>query len=789
METNYILDTKHKEELQKYLTLFIEQVDRCIKNGKTTKGVEKALLKEKINQLLQPINYVCHPNFGSGNLTEIPNISFYRDDLFSLIKVNGIKPSLQSGVYIWFGYAYKEESFYLKFGFPEANIENSRCIAVNKMDEDGICDSKGKYFFVWKKNNEILSQVIEKLLFLVDYFNQFPASEFQDTQAKEKFKQLFNAFQNKLYPFENQTPQELKDLASKNKIKVVYSSNTQNSGLYLLRAKEKGIKALAVNSDHPFENHISCADFLRYCDNDKTTYPWTKPIYQLILGEKNISHYDIFHDDEILEVKQLPLNQILYGSPGTGKTYSTIDKALEILGVDTKTKNRQELKEIFDDYKARGQIKFVTFHQNYGYEEFIEGIKPKLDNNKNNDLEYEIKAGIFKSLCTDADSFNYIDLNTNLWRLYTFPNGDQSEDYFDECVREKFVYAYSRFGMEELQFKVKNGDYIIIPSVVSGKRSKSIRAFGVLGNVITNTSDSNRSFRTVEWKWIATNEEQELIFKQADFGIPAFRAVEKEKETILKTLQKHIEGTPHILIIDEINRGNVSKIFGELITLIEPSKRIGKDEELRVTLPYSQNLFGVPSNLYIIGTMNTADRSITSLDTALRRRFEFVEMMPDETKLKSIEVMHDGEKKTINLQELLKAINERIEYLYDREKTIGHAYLMDISSLSGLKEVFQNKIIPLLQEYFHNDYEAIQAILNGNGMIRIKEDENKYLSMGKFDSYVKDKGMEDKKVFEITPKNIKDVWDNVKTYLAIYDEKNAQEIRKKQNANSEEQEA
>nr|WP_258107818.1 AAA family ATPase [Campylobacter lari]MCR6775623.1 AAA family ATPase [Campylobacter lari] len=177
---------------------------------------------------------------------------------------------------------------------------------------------------------------------------------------------------------------------------------------------------------------------------------------------------------------------------------------------------------------------------------------------------------------------------------------------------------------------------------------------------------------------------------------------------------------PYIIIIDEINRGNVSKIFGELITLIEPSKRIGKEEELKVTLPYSKDEFGVPKNVYIIGTMNTADRSITSLDTALRRRFEFVEMMPDVSKLSM-----DCE--GINLQELLKAINTRIEYLLDREKTIGHAFFIGIDSLEKLKNVFQNKIIPLLQEYFYNDYALIDAVLNKNGMLEKQDINSGYL--------------------------------------------------------------
>ena len=169
---------------------------------------------------------------------------------------------------------------------------------------------------------------------------------------------------------------------------------------------------------------------------------------------------------------------------------------------------------------------------------------------------------------------------------------------------------------------------------------------------------------------------------------------------------------PYLLVIDEINRGNVARIFGELITLIEDSKRIGRDDEARVTLPVSGTDFGVPANLYVIATMNTADRSIALLDTALRRRFVFEEMMPDPS--------HPGVGKNVggvDCCELLTAMNRRIAVLLDREHQIGHTYLLGVDKLEVLANTFQTRIVPLLQEYFYDDWEKIRAVLNQNSFV------------------------------------------------------------------------
>jgi 5-methylcytosine-specific restriction endonuclease McrBC GTP-binding regulatory subunit McrB len=170
-----------------------------------------------------------------------------------------------------------------------------------------------------------------------------------------------------------------------------------------------------------------------------------------------------------------------------------------------------------------------------------------------------------------------------------------------------------------------------------------------------------------------------------------------------------------VFVIDEINRGNISKIFGELITLIEDTKREGMEEQANAILPYSGDKFSVPSNVYILGTMNTADRSIALMDTALRRRFQFIEMMPDASVLRNI-----GANKVADLDvaEMLEKINERITFLYDREHTIGHAFFTKLAkspTIETLASIFEKSVIPLLQEYFYEDYQKIQLVLGDNG--------------------------------------------------------------------------
>nr|WP_243832584.1 AAA family ATPase [Campylobacter sp. US33a] len=481
----------------------------------------------------------------------------------------------------------------------------------------------------------------------------------------------------------------------------------------------------------------------------------------LLLANNLIKGKKMIIDDEV-NIKNPPLNQILYGPPGTGKTYHTIDKALEIILKEEKIQipsedDRVNRKKLFDEYIKNGQIVFTTFHQSYGYEEFVEGIKPVMDSEQGNskEVEYEIKDGVFKELCKKANK-NYLSSNENNNEL----DLDKLIFEFANYINQNFINKGDEFPLEnrvnikEILLNSK-GEY---RSFLLGGSIKSPQRLTI--DIIKRDYLNFKENKILDYKDIKPKYESQSDYHGNAIYYFMFYKKLKEFENTQNVSFKNINEKlkPYIIIIDEINRGNVSKIFGELITLIEPSKRIGESEELKITLPYSGEKFGVPKNVYIIGTMNTADRSITSLDTALRRRFEFVEMMPDVSKL-SIDC--EG----VNLQELLKAINTRIEYLLDREKTIGHAFFISIDSLEKLKNVFQNKIIPLLQEYFYNNYALIDAVLNNNGMIFEDKKDNKYLQKIKNLDNVDN----EKNIYNITSFN-DEIWDKPETYQAIYDD-------------------
>lgn len=370
------------------------------------------------------------------------------------------------------------------------------------------------------------------------------------------------------------------------------------------------------------------------------------------IGEIDKEIEELFAIKEKNDNFKFPQNTILYGPSGTGKTYNSIFYSVGIIeedknvidmieneNINISDETKEEIFCKFNVLKKEGQIEFVTFHQSYSYEDFVEGIRPTLDEKKVEETKVE------------ATQENKIEIDVNK---------DKSD----------------------LKYTLYSG-----------------------------------------------------IFK--DICERAGNPKNKDKN--------------YVLIIDEINRGNISKIFGELITLIEPSKRLGENEELKIRLPYSGKEFGVPKNLYILGTMNTADRSIALLDVALRRRFNFIEMPPRYNLLKSI----DNETNKIDLQKLLEAINNRIEFLLNKDHLIGHSYFLGIETFSDLKEVFKNSIIPLLQEYFYDDFEKIKTIFSNNGFIISKN-----ISLNN----------QRKSIYKLNEEALKDKNNYKKIYLSVEDE-------------------
>jgi 5-methylcytosine-specific restriction protein B len=450
-----------------------------------------------------------------------------------------------------------------------------------------------------------------------------------------------------------------------------------------------------------------------------------------------------------------PINRILFGPPGTGKTYRTVDEALRILDpafLVAHERDRPALKQRFDAFVKSGQVRFVTFHQSFSYEDFVEGIRANTDETTDG-LRYEVEDGVFKQICEAARSRNVAETGTGIdiagRKIWKVSLGDASTEghIFDECMRAGI--ALLGFGsdadlsdvtsrsdiVERLRAageKVESTDYAVTALDLFARRMQTgdlvvvtqgnlkFRAIGeVTGDYVhvdREGVDTYAQGRPVRWlrQYDPARPYADLMenrFSQMTIYELRSGSINLERlAALLAPEQAEVhEPEARVLIIDEINRGNISRIFGELITLIEPSKRDGCAEALEVTLPYSKERFSVPRNVHLIGTMNTADRSLAGLDVALRRRFEFVEMLPDVGALAGVVV--DG----VPVDALLSTMNRRIEVLLGRDYMLGHAYFMglkDAPSLEALAGVFRRQVLPLLQEYFFEDWQKIAWVLN-----------------------------------------------------------------------------
>lgn len=447
---------------------------------------------------------------------------------------------------------------------------------------DGSNQKMRDYFWIQCKLQQYYNSPVSISIFF-ELYNQKPqlriSLEIKNNDATQEQKRCY---QDVILNY--QKPDDI--------LYFITPKDATNNGEISNDAPEKLSERCQLKSNSPdYIDHVQLAKIWTLVkDKSLSLIELQKAFAELEIPYKEIMKEISFQDQTTKVNKQdidISLNTILFGPPGTGKTYNSVNYATAICqhtSLDME-KNRP-YSDVFKDYqefKNAGQIQFITFHQSYSYEDFIEGIKPGLTNDGN--LTYQLSDGIFKQFCKKAHD------------------------------------------------------------------------------------NANENF---------------------------------------------------VLIIDEINRGNISKIFGELITLIETTKRQGANEEASAILPYSHENFSIPQNVYILGTMNTADRSIAVLDTALRRRFKFIEMMPDSSLLDSIKINDQ-----INVSAMLQAINDRIEILIDREHTIGHAYFMKLNdpqqaSLDNLKDIMLNQVLPLLQDYFFDDYDKIRMVLNDNNFVQAK---------------------------------------------------------------------
>lgn len=435
--------------------------------------------------------------------------------------------------------------------------------------------------------------------------------------------------------------------------------------------------------------------------------------------------------DESINGNKISHQIILYGPPGTGKTYSTKKRAVEICDNKEFTDNA-EIKKRYNELVNDGRIEFITFHQSYGYEDFIEGIKPNLNkNSENGSISFHTEDGVFKKFCKNVSSEN-----KNVKLILPLTIYERKKGYIDFYIPKKYYKNIFNFFKKDKDYEKyfgPDGTYIAnslkestniaeIQITYKGEKFKKSKI-----NILKVNKGSSPQIRITSSKLVNKLRGKPiktvyLVIDKNYNGIlydskPKQKNSDDNKNDISSSLRPNC-----VFIIDEINRGNISKIFGELITLIEEDKR----DEMKVKLPYSHEEFTVPKDVYIIGTMNTSDRSIALLDTALRRRFKFEELMPDYNLVSEKEIITNDNKLKINPRKFLKNLNSAISFLYDPDHQIGHSYFMENDGAIDFSDdpqkfidIWYDNIIPLIREYFYNDWEKLEYLLGK--FIKIKK--------------------------------------------------------------------
>ncbi len=539
-------------------------------------------------------------------------------------------------------------------------------------------------------------------------------------------KQLLGLNQYNIKPLDGSVDSMLEGFAMYDEIRVKLQKDKELVNMINSLVEKSGIK----NIDTDF--YTATIDFgyyiFKYYNSDTPTNEEENNMSNNL--PENIANY--------VNLLRFKKNVILQGAPGTGKTYSTAAIALGLLGVkDVDFSNHPAVMKKYEEYrKEKGRIFFTTFHQSMDYEDFVEGLKPKIDKDDegNTLVKYEVEDGIFKDVCNNAkgkykedeideslnkekngDAPNRIvvtDKSRTIWKVSLGRKNDKNNVFEkSDCFDNNFIWVQGDdYPCDYFKNNMKIDDIVIVLS--------AIKEFDAIG-IVTSDWYKCEGYDDVvkrDVKWLFKNvsypysdilkkgfENKQLPIEAAkhvkveDLDLPKLQElVDKYTNNVgsdLKCLENKSVNSPVILIIDEINRGNVSKIFGELVTLLEADKRSGNgDHPITVKLPYSKKEFSVPSNVYIIGTMNTTDRSTGTLDYAIRRRFAFVTLKADSGVIQ----LDIAQKLFSNIEAFIKKYRPKDMEIDDL--MVGHSYFMTEKE-DELKLKIQYEVIPLLKEY------------------------------------------------------------------------------------------
>ena len=689
--------------------------------------------------------------------------NFYEEFATTLLKYKNDRENLLS----------KIKSVYKEIGMKLPKMENNGEIfdidpfTVFGLFNKGINDGNRKRILGGISSQFNLKNEIPYSFDGIPLVNNLSAAffYFSEERGKNDINNLWEVFESAIRYADNPT-QENKLKIESAYDKVIKQKGIQwniTMGLYWIRPNtyinldsknrefiisEKILPEQFIKEINQFKNIPNGEQYIQLCDLLLDKIKYGKYGY---INFKELSFMAYEQDDYRPAVNKynkqntdISKNTILYGPPGTGKTYNTVMYAVAIIEnkklEDIKRENYTKVIDRYNKYKEDGVIEFTTFHQSYGYEEFIEGIKPVIhsDEEDETDIQYEVVPGLFKKFCDIAGKpilrKEKCDIGINesptIWKISLEGSGENSTR--TECMRNNHIrIGYDEYGREITNLskgdagrnilKYFINDMSIGDIVMSCYDCNTVDAIGVVTGEYEWHDEYAEYKRLRKVNWIVKGIKENIIKinNGSRLSNTTVYKLRMDLSDVMEIIEKYSNNTieveekkkNHIFIIDEINRGNISKIFGELITLIEPTKRIGQAEGQKVKLPYSQKLFGVPNNVYLIGTMNTADRSIATIDTALRRRFNFKEMLPDSEVLDGIYV------EDVSVKDIFIKMNKRITVLFDREHTLGHAYflpLKDAPTIETLANIFENSIIPLLQEYFYEDYEKIRLVLGDN---------------------------------------------------------------------------